>query len=323
MPATIRQLINSPDHYLHSFEGEDAIFVQMDIAAYRRSIFLDRRISCASDGAVSIPVSELLLAAPKRQTVDWIFHVAHCGSTLLARALDDLDDNLVLREPFALRQLAMAPDASRLEMALAMLSRRYPEAGSTMIKANVPVNFLLDSIVGPQCQDRAIFLHCSLTDYLLAILRSDNHRAWLRNVTTQLSHGLGDMSAFSDAERGTALWAAQMRHFAAAIQRLPDSKSLDAEIFFANPAPVLSTAAHYFGKAADECGIQAIIAGPLFNTYSKNPEHAFTNADRLARRSQMIDTISAEIVAAHRWLEKNAPDADAAVNTIASVAFRI
>ena len=44
MALTLDDLYASPDHYLHSFEGDSAVFVPMDREAYRRSIFLDGRI---------------------------------------------------------------------------------------------------------------------------------------------------------------------------------------------------------------------------------------------------------------------------------------
>jgi len=59
MSLTIDDLFASPDHYLHSFEGDAALFVPMDRAAYHRSIFLDGRISPAADGAMRLPFGTL------------------------------------------------------------------------------------------------------------------------------------------------------------------------------------------------------------------------------------------------------------------------
>jgi hypothetical protein len=311
----------APDQYLQSFEGDDAVFVAMDRAAYRRSIFLDHRISCAAEGVVRLPVAALAAAAPPRAPTDWIFHVAHCGSTLLARALDALGDALVLREPLALRQLALSPDADRLRLALAFLSRHYPGSGATLIKANVPVNFLLDEIVRSDRDARALFLFCTLRDYLLAILRSNNHRAWLRTVTGLLARHLGDLSALSDAQCGAVLWLAQLRQFAAAIAEMPNAKSLDAEVFFADPAASLRLAAQHFGRPADPQAIEGLVKGPLFNTYSKNPEHAFDNAARQARRLVLGRDLSGEIKEAERWIETNGADAQAALRTLTGAAL--
>ncbi len=320
MSLSLDQLIASPDHYLHSFEGDDAVFVRMDRAAYQRSIFLDHRISSAADEAVRVSVAALTTPAPL--PTDWIFHVAHCGSTLLARALDELSDDIVLREPFALRQLALSPDPARLKLAVALLSRRYLNGSPNLIKANVPVNFLLEDIVEADTQARAIFLYCSLADYLLAILRSDNHRAWLRNVTGQLGHHLGSLPSLSDAELGAALWIAQLRRFAAAITQMPHARSLNAEDFFAQPAKTLDAAAKLFGKNADTQAIDTLVSGPLFSTYSKNPAHAFDNKARLARRDLLAGQISGEIAEAERWITGNARDSDDAIAIIINATLR-
>src|SRR5438128_6215682 len=124
MALTLDDLFVSPDHYLHSFEGDSALFVPMDRGAYHRSIFLDGRISPASDQSMHLPAAALNAGAQAPARTGWIFHVAHCGSTLLARALDDPGSNLVLREPLALRQQAFGRDPARLAVVLAMLSKR-------------------------------------------------------------------------------------------------------------------------------------------------------------------------------------------------------
>ena len=325
MTAALADTIASPDAYLHSFDGADAILVPMDRAAYRRSIFLDRRISPAAAGTARVPAEELARAAPAPQPAQWIFHVAHCGSTLLARALDELGagDNggLVLREPFALRQLALDPDPARLPATLGMLARRYPGAGPTLIKANVPVNFLLGEIAAAGAIGRAIVLYCGLEDYLAAILRSDNHRAWLRGVTAQLAAHLGDTAGLSDGELGAALWIAQQRRFAALIAAQPGIRSLDAERFFAAPAEALRAAVDHLGGAATEAEIAALVAGPLFATYSKNPAAAFDNAARLARRAAIAATLAGEVAAARDWLGRRAADADAVSAAVKAAAL--
>src|SRR6478735_4694267 len=124
MALTLDDLYSSPDHFLHSFDNDAALFVPMDRAAYHRSIFLDDRISPAGDGVAPVPLAALTNVPPPRPT-GWIFHVAHCGSTLLARALDTLGGNLVLREPLALRQAAVGRDVRAIAFAVAMASKRY------------------------------------------------------------------------------------------------------------------------------------------------------------------------------------------------------
>jgi hypothetical protein len=319
MALTLDDLFASPDHYLHSFDGEAALFVPMDRAAYHRSIFLDGRISPAADRSMRLPVSALTGGAPKPASTGWIFHVAHCGSTLLARALDQAATNLVLREPLALRQLALAPDRDRLAVTAAMLSKRYRADTPTIVKANVPVNFLLPDLIAFDPQARALFLHCRLRDYLLAILRSDNHREWMRRVTAQLAAHIGDVSHLPDAERAAALWLAQMRAFEGAIARLPHARSLDAETFFADPLPVLRSAARHLEVPVTDADLEAQVSGPLFSTYSKNPTEAFDNAARVARRSELERTLASELEQAQSWVEGRAGEAAITAEAIAAV----
>ncbi len=303
---TVDDLFASPDHYLHSFENGEAVFVPMDRAAYHRSIFLDHRISPAADQRMALPVAGLVARIPAAAPTSWIFHMAHCGSTLLARALDDPGASLVLREPLALRQSAIQRDPVRLALVLAMLGKRYRADAATVIKANVPVNFLLPQLAAADGDARAVLLYLPLRSYLLAILRHDNHRTWLRNVTTQLAPFLGDWSAFSDAERAAALWLAQVDAFTAALAAMPNARALDAERLFADPVPVLQAAAAHLGISIDGEALGAVVAGPLFSTYSKNPTIAFDNAARLARAAEVADAIAPELDAAEAWVARHA-----------------
>jgi hypothetical protein len=222
----------------------------------------------------------------------------------------ETDGRLVLREPFALRQLALDGDPALLGPTLALLARRYPGEGPVLIKANVPVNFLLPQIVVAQPAARAVFLYSDLADYLLAILRSDQHRAWLRNVTGMLAGAIAEPLPESDAERAALLWITQLRHFAV----WPKARILEAEAFFAQPAQTLVAATTLFGQSPD--GVEALVAGPLFNTYSKNPAQAFDNAARLERRAVVAGQIAVEIEQAERWIAGNATDAAAVLAAI-------
>lgn len=313
MSLTFDDLFASPDHYLHSFDGDAAVFMPMDRAAYHRSIFLDGRISPAVDQTMALPVAPLTARSPKPAPINWIFHMAHCGSTLLARALDAPEASLVLREPLALRQTAIRPDAKRLALVLAMLGKRYRADAPTLVKANVPVNFLLPQLAETDAGARAILLYLPLRAYLLAILRSENHRTWLRNVTGQLASYLGDLSSLTDAERAAALWLAQVDAFTRALADMPHARALNAEAFFTDPTAILALAARHLGVPISGAVLDAAVAGPLFATYSKNPELAFDNATRIARRVEVEQAISPELDAAEAWIARNAarssPDA--------------
>ena len=301
MALTFDDLFNSPNHYLQTFENEHAVFVPMDRAAYQRSIFLDRRISPLRNERMVVPIAGLLSRTAVPRPTSWVFHMAHCGSTLLARALDDTNASLVLREPLTLRQSAIQQDDARLQLALAMVAKRYRSDTPTLVKANVPVNFVLPDFAVTNAAARAILLFLPLRSYLLAILRNEDHRVWLRNVTTQLAPFLGDWSGYSDAQRAASLWLAQARAFADALTALPNARTLDAEMFFADPFPILVAAARHLRVPIEASLMEKVVAGPLFSTYSKNPSVMFDNASRLAREAAVAATIGPELAVAENW----------------------
>lgn len=308
-------MFDNPDCYLFGFEADTAIFLEMDRAAYHRSIFLDQRIHPVSEQPLHAPLSDI--ATPLQSpAAGWIFHLAHCGSTLLARALDRSHGGVVLREPFALRQLGSeaANGASsdpnwhtRLQLSLALLSRRYAPDQPSIIKANVPVNFIIRELMAYNQTAPAILLHFPLADYLTAILRSPGNRNWMRNVTTELqpaiSAWVGAMPDDED-ERAGALWLAQMRCYADALERFPNIYSLDAETLFATPGPVIAAVASLFGQPIGAAELAALVAGPLFATYSKNPAAAFDNAARLARNAEQAPVLAESIAKAKIWVSQ-------------------
>lgn len=313
MASTIADLVATPDHYLFAFDGNDAIFTQMDRAAYHRSIFLDRRISAAGDATLRAPVAALVehldgsgAAAPR---TGWIFHVAHCGSTLLARALDRPDESLVLREPLALRQLGVdhRPADSRLRLVAALAGRRYRDDAPAIVKANVPVNFVASDLLALDPRAPAIFLYFPLRAYLLAVLRSPGHRNWVTNVTTQLqpvlASTIGDVGGVDVAERAAALWLAQMRLYDEAIKRFPEARSLHAEDLFGRPRLVVAAAAAHLGVRIAAPDLDRIVAGEIFATYSKAPDRAFDNAARLEVQAETGRRLGPELDRARRWID--------------------
>lgn len=282
----------SPDRYLHRVETGAPVFVPMDRAAYHRSIFLDHRIQASRAGETHAP-----LGAGSIQPTGFIFHVAHCGSTLLARALDRLDGNLVLREPMALRQAALDGGIA-LEPVMASLSRRYRADLPTLIKANVPVNFILPRLIAAVPGMRALFLHMPLDAWLSAVLRSPQHRHWVHQVGALVGlPSLGD-----DAIAAAQLWLAQTEAFRAAMALLPESVSLNAERFFADPEPALQASAAALDIEMPRSDAAAIAAGPLFTHDAKRPANAFGNADRVRRAADIRATIAPEIAAARHWI---------------------
>lgn len=311
------QIFASPDYHCLGFGNDRAKFVLMDREHYQRSVFLDRRLSAKSQTIVELPLQPLIEEGAGRHEMhgaSWIFHVAHCGSTLLANLLDQPGRSLLLREPPALRQVGVergegASDsvlAPRMMLAQRLSARRYSIDECPVIKANVPVNFILDLVDQTQWRAPAVMLHLGWRSYLLAILRTDNHRAWLQRISGIFRRQIEETTAMplSDRspERAAALWLAQMRTFAAYIERNPNAAALDAQHLFDQPILTAEAVASHLRLI----GVEPNGNSALLTSYSKDPSRPFDSHDRRARALADEQRLAAELSDAEAWLGRAA-----------------
>lgn len=310
-PASI---FATPEYHCLGLGNDRAQFVRMDRQHYHDSIFLDRRLSAPDPKVHEIPIATLLVGAEDIESprVRWIFHVAHCGSTLLARLLDQPGASLVLREPPALRQVGMerserAPRRdleNRFRLAHRLSARQFDPAEAVLIKANVPVNFILDFVAAEQPLAPAIMLYLTWQDYLLAILRTDNHRAWVVRISGAFRHLIerqcGHPMGESVSERAAALWLAQMRIFSDQIDRNPNAFALNAEDFFADPLSAATLAARHLDLESVDPSANAALLG----SYSKEPSRRFDSKERGQRAAADRARLAGELKAAGDWLDR-------------------
>jgi hypothetical protein len=326
--AEFEELFETPDMFLWQFDGTEGLFVRMDRNAYHDSIFLDQRILATSRDIVRIDCARLhdlfSKRPPKNSRLRYIFHVAHCGSTLLARALDIRVGNIVYREPAALRQLGAQAAAAfhgatppaewqqKLDLSVALLNRSYTNDGPIVVKANVPVNFMIPALLDAS-NDSAVLLYSSLENYLLAVLKSPTHRAWVAAITTELGPAIEAVTgitaeqrrALSIPEAASCLWMAQIMIFDQTLKSQAGSRSLDAETFYDDPENTLQKYFEFIGQAIDAASIGEIVKGELFTRYSKDPRQSYSNETRIAQRKEMRGQLAADIEKGRGWVNRH------------------
>ena len=106
------QLFEKPDLYWVKYAGNQAVFASMTRESYFQSIFTDSaRIMASLPSPTLIELDKLLIAGdirkPNPLPINFIFHTANCGSTILSRALDLPERTIAYREPYPLRQLGV------------------------------------------------------------------------------------------------------------------------------------------------------------------------------------------------------------------------
>ena len=104
------------------FTRREVLFLRMNRDGYTRSSFLDKRTITVDGTVYGAPLANLLdrfhEARPAPRPINYIFHTAFCGSTLLSRCLDRSGVCLAYKEPFVLHQLCFVrrqdprPDAA-------------------------------------------------------------------------------------------------------------------------------------------------------------------------------------------------------------------
>ena len=318
MTITIDRMFTDPTLYFHSFDGDHARFVDLSRDEYRQSIFFDRRIQRGGDAIYRVPVDVLMEASRSAPLpdgpVNFIHHVAQCGSTLLSRALDRSAGALAIREPFALRQLGVEAGAAggdlgdwqnRLNLALMLLAKRF-EPGPVVIKGNVPTTMIAPAIEQIMPKQAGILLYFPLDDYLAAVLRTPQHGEWVRSITDELRIGqnplVGGVEELSIPQRAAALWALMVRRFDLLLAANPALRSLDANQLFDDPRATIAAGSELFGLGMSDADVMEQVEGGLFTRYAKNPDVPYEPGQRLARREQTMRDYPEAIAEARAWV---------------------
>lgn len=324
MTITLERLISDPTLYFHSYDGDHARFVEMDRAHFAESVFMDRRIVRPNENIFRVPLDPLLTALedqpPQPPRLKFIHHVAQCGSTLLARGIDRPANNLVIREPLHLRQLAVQAGAQAdlqsgrfehwrklLRLSLHMLGKRFTPEQEVIVKGNVPTSMIIGAIGQANPGQPTLLLHFPLNDYLAAVLRTPNHGTWVDSVVaeTRLDQDseIGSTQGFSTQLKAAALWLALVRRFAAELETNSLSVSLDANRMFDEPGRAFAATADLFGSPIPASEIEEVVSGPLFQTYAKDPTRTYDPAQRVERREETMRELAESFAEARSWIE--------------------
>lgn len=278
------------------------LWLRLDAADRARAAFLDERAMPASPQGGWTPLDVLSrLPAPARPA-HAIFHIGHCGSTLLSRVLEADGAVQGLREPLPLRTLAEAwPRRGATEGAFsadgahqALLglwsawSRPLAPATQVVVKATSRCNALAEPVLMAFPTMRVVLLDMPLRPWLATLFKSDASLvdalvpAGERLVHLQ-SHGL----AFGQAVHALSLpaqcalgWLAEQLRFDALASGPLGGRvhRLDFDALLAQPAARLDAVAAHLGLPA--ASAQAALASPHWQRYSKAPEHGYRADDR-------------------------------------------
>lgn len=332
------------ERYLGLFSTPDLLPWQLDIPqarlllanvdeeSYRASVFLDQRLN--RDGklkAVWVPVDQVLsdFAAstqPPREAC-FVFHIGHCGSTLLSNLLTHGKSLLPVREPLCFRALA---DARRQlgqrqsfltgtrwsdihGLVLHLLSRSYSPGQRALIKPSSICSPLVEPALRTHPRHRAILLYTDIDTYLAGVLRPQSRDAlynFAQERIVDLLRIAGEHTPYlhelSPAKLGALNWCASMAEFAL-VTADDDLRRrtllVDFEEFLRARGEMLQKMLSFFDVPSTVDEANGLLSSTDYiRTYAKDASISYTPELRANDLSESFAAHSREIALAKRWL---------------------
>lgn len=292
------------------------LFVRLDARQRREAAFLDQRALPPQPQGAWIPLS-MLSSAGSGAIADGIFHIGHCGSTLLSRLLDSWQEVEGLREPLPLRDLAAAwhapaPPRDLLATLMACWRRPLPPASRIAIKVTSSCNALIEPMLREGGLQRAILLDMPLAPWLATLLKSEDSvrdalAASDERAEVLRLHGIAadGEHAPRDAIEACAMgWLAEHLRFDALSRGEFAGRVLrvDFEDLLSSPETTLSRIAAHLsldaGRVADA------MASPAWGRYSKAQQHGYGRDDREHDLALARERFGEEIARGVVWVDR-------------------
>lgn len=276
--------------------GRRVLWLRLSAAQRREAAFLDERALAKDAQGGWMPLESLhdpaRVSAPAAMA---IFHIGHCGSTLLSRLLESWPELQCLREPLPLRTLAdawpqLAMPQSRLDpqRAPAMLrdlwacwSQLLPPARRSVVKASSGCNGLIEPLLAQEPKLPAILLDMPLQPYLATLLKApgsvmDAVHAAGERLQVMRAAGFAEgaaLHAMSLPEQCAMGWLAERVRFDRRSSGDGRVLRIDFEDLLLSTEATLHTIARHL--SLDPAGVAAALASPAWGRYSKAQDHDY------------------------------------------------
>jgi len=302
------------------------LLLEFDEKRYRETSFLDDRMIDAQTTGFWTGL-ETLRPPEQSRAAYWLFHIGHCGSTLLSRLLPALGPLLPVREPPPLRTLAeslrqLDDPLSRLEGAewrklidefVGLYSRTYGQNGTALIKPSSDCVNLAPAVLDMHPDSRGILIYQSLETYLATMLIGPDPRPDIEgHAVTRLMdlHDFLDdreslrLYDMSPVQKVVVSWLAGVTRIHRAVRDVGGhARCLDFDVFVEDPAQGLWDLADFLKMPADRDQVAKVVGGPLMQAYAKAPEYRFSPSDRADQLADNRRRSSREIREGLRWAE--------------------
>lgn len=324
LPELMKDVLGPPRLYLHQIDEttEKGLVIEADREFYRQAIFLDQRALSEKVNGAWIPLEGLkqrvLSVQDPPAKAYFIFHIGHCGSTLISRLLEAAGGNLALREPLVLRtlsELLQAAEAGtgvlkadavarQIEFHARLLSRTFEAAEVAIIKATSFTSNLGPALLALNPANRAVLMAMSAEAYVATMLGAGEYAAELQGFASAryktLAAHLGplefELSELSLGRLAGLTWLSELMKLQAIAAGAPgQSHFLDFDAFLAEPRSSLEELCSFLSLAFDDQALDRLMESPVLSQYSKAPDHPFDAAARQARIAEAKAKVGGDI----------------------------
>lgn len=290
-------------------------FVRLDRSAYDEVRYLEERFLPRGTPTQVLPVAAVADALGGAETASprFIFHSSMCGSTLLARVLNQPGHAMALAEPIVLNQLSARHSRGEqvddlLDLVVRLLSRPFGPGEEVVVKPGNTANNLMPLIAGRFPDMRAITIEASVEDLLRAVIkRGPQGRMIYRRLyafvarTHRLATGFTseDMWELTDLQVAALAWLTQHSEFTAMLAAHPAQfKSLTMDRLLGDRDAVLDGIAAHFGSSWSPA---AVASDPAFSRHSKNKSRAYDEGQRKRDAAAIDAAFGPEIAWTAGW----------------------
>jgi hypothetical protein len=328
----IKAIAADAQAFLHRMDvaGRRALFVRVSPGDLASASFLDERMGLQGRDGLWASLEDLfaigLESSKSPIAPGFIFHIGHCGSTLLSRLLDTTPDVLGLREPLPLRDLAAAErdldsPLSRLnpkqwdallDVSLRLWCRPFSAQQRTIIKATSTCNNLIAPILQRDPGTKAVLLYQKLEPQLATMLKGAGggmdalqaapiRLAFLHEFLNDDSLRLHSMESSEIIAMG---WVSDLARF----HQLKASPSLGGRLLPMDFEQLLSDLPGVLGQVLRHLEFEIELDPQLsacqvavMQTYAKSPSHGYSPSDRSHDLDLSRRAFAAEIQRGKQW----------------------
>jgi hypothetical protein len=313
---------------------QQMLFLSVTPDFYVNAPFLDQR-AVPQDQRSQIPsewlpvqaVEQAVFAQATTANLGLVFHVGHCGSTLLSRALALNEGLFSLREPLPLRDLcnawlerlepwsevSEAGLGQRIELMRALWARTPSSGQMTVVKATSFCCSLAESWLTRFQGDKAVLLAVAPEIYLASMVSVPNYMADLRATAKQrmlslkshTSMELPALHSLSDGELAALSYLSDLIAMHTAAQSVNDRvMRQDFDAFLSAPGQALGSLNAFFNAPLPDEQTTALQQNPLFSRYSKASNYPFSGGERMERLRAARHSHGPEIKTGLDWLDR-------------------